>query len=179
MSCLSSCTCWRRACSATRSSTPASPNRCLAIAGGTTPRRRTCWSPALATPAIPIRWSWIYRPGPWQPTLTYAAGCLLLAVASASKALMRLGRSCWTAAGRRLGSMAAGSQVQSLPSKHCAAVFPIGCVVTDQVTASRDQIPVRNGCKAPKKWSVSSLCRRGRCPFAAESSRQEREPPSA
>ena len=39
-----------RACSGTRSSTPASPSRCLEIAGGTTPRHRMCWSPALATP---------------------------------------------------------------------------------------------------------------------------------
>jgi len=41
-----------------------------------------------------------------------------------------------------IGSMAVGSQVQSLLSQHCAAVFPIGCVVTDSVTASRDQIPL-------------------------------------
>jgi hypothetical protein len=71
---------------------------CRQTAGGTTPRRRMCSSPARPIPATPTRWSSICRPGPWRPTSTCAAGCSPLAAASASSARMHSGRSCCSAA---------------------------------------------------------------------------------
>ncbi|NDG74812.1 MAG: WYL domain-containing protein [Synechococcaceae bacterium WB8_1B_136] len=68
-----------RACSATRLNTPATANRCRATPGGITPRRPTCWSPALQRIPIPIRWNWICPAGPWSATSTCATGCLALA----------------------------------------------------------------------------------------------------
>jgi len=60
------------------------PSRCLAIPGGITPMRPTCWSPMPAPTAIPIPWSWISPAGPSPPTSICAPGCMALARGSES-----------------------------------------------------------------------------------------------
>jgi len=63
-----------RACSATRSNTPVSPNASAAISGGTTPRRPMYSNQATQTIPTPTRWSWISPAGACSATSTCATG---------------------------------------------------------------------------------------------------------